>query len=221
MFTAADLRYDAEAHRTWRADGVEVPHVTAVLSAVGVCADFDDLVASGGPRGRAIEHARLRGTAVHMDCHAYDDNDLDWATADPRIVPYVEAWAQVRETYRLVPISRERQVYHPTFVYTGILDGVFRIAPTPERRVLIDLKTGNPDDAAAHLQTAAYAEAWRAMHGDDEALERWAVWLRPGRTVPYTIVNYSTRPEAAADFGKFLACLTVYHEQASRRGRIQ
>jgi hypothetical protein len=159
------------------------------------------------------------GSAVHADCHSYDDNDLNWGTVDVRVLPYVEAWAQVREDRGLVPLTgtREQRVYHPVYHYTGIIDGVFSLASDTTARILLDIKTGNPDDAAAHLQTAAYAEAWASMHPEECITARWAVWLRPDRSVPYSIVDYSARPDAYADFQRFLACLTVYTEQPARR----
>ncbi len=47
--------------------------------------------------------------------------------------------------------------------------------------------------------------------------ERWAVQLTPKLRVPYRIKNYTAMSDAHAHFGKFMACLTVYHEQPARR----
>lgn len=156
---------------------------------------------------------------MHADCHAYDDNDLIWGSVDVAVRPYVEAWARVRETHRLRPLSRERLVFHPIYMYVGIIDGEF-IAERVNKRVLIDIKTGDPDSAAAHLQTAAYAEAAHQSH-HETIDERWAVWLRPDKLVPYTIINYSARPDAYLDFNKWLACLTVFREQPVRRKKVR
>lgn len=217
MLTAADLRYDAEAHKSFAPDGREVPHVTAILAATGMSTDFGEL-GDLSPRVAAnVAMARERGSVVHADCHAYDDNDLLWETVDPRVRPYVEAWATFRKDKRLVPLARERFLYHPLYHYAGFTDGVFRAATG--RRVMADLKTGNPDDAAADLQLAGYEAAWNYANPDQLIDERWSVWLRPGRRVPYTLVNYTDRPGSEQDFGKFCACVTVFTEQQRRRKR--
>lgn len=217
-FTVADVRYDPELHTSTLPDGQKVPHVTEVLSEVGVSTDFEELAALSAYMGEKIEVARARGTAVHADCHALDDDDLLWDTVHPQVRPFVESWDQCREDMCLVPIAhaRERRVYHPLFNYTGILDGVFM---RRDKRILLDLKTGDPESAATHLQTVAYEAAWVAMFPHLPIDERWAVQLVPKLKVPYRIKNYTARPEAHTDFGKFMACLTVYHEQPARRER--
>lgn len=223
--TASDLIFDEEAHVSRLPNGVVVPHVTGVLSAVRVTADFAEVAELGARQREDVLFARERGKAVHMDCHAYDDEDLDVEQCDPVVRPYVEAWAWVRADLELVPVpkGRERLLFHPLFFYAGIVDGVFVCQRGGRRlRVMPDLKTGDPEDAAAHLQTAAYEAAWNYMHPDQRIDERWAVWLRPElkRRKPYDIINYTARPDAAMDFQKFLACLTVYNEQPARRKRV-
>lgn len=216
-FSAADLLYDSRTHTSTLPNGAEVPHVTRILSDVGVSTNFEDVAQVSRRTEEAVRVACLRGTAVHADCHAYDDDDLDWSTVHALVRPYVEAWALVRQRKGLRPVTRERRIYHPTFNYTGILDGVFEETPTG-RLVLVDLKTGDPEDAAAHLQTAAYEAAYCAQ-SDAEIHRRWAVWLQPGKKVPYRIVDYGApqRRERFYDFGKFQACLTVWNEQPGRR----
>jgi hypothetical protein len=216
-----DIRYDAERHESWTPDGKPVPHVTGILSAVGVAADFEALGETSPRVAAAIVAAGARGSAAHADCHAYDDNDLDWATVDPRVRPYVEAWAEFREVSNLRPIigGRERRVYHPDLHYTGILDGIFT-AGCMDANVLVDIKTADPESAAAHLQTMAYAMAWEAEHPDQPIGKRIAVWLRPGRVVSYTVIDYTARPDHWLDRARWEACLTVYREQHGRRARI-
>ena len=216
------LVYDPATHTTRTATGIEVPHVTRILSAVGVSTDFEEVAERSWRMRDRLEHLRQRGTAVHADCHAYDDDDLDLDACDVRVRPFVEAWAACRAEKGLVPVThaRERRVFHDLDWYTGIMDGLFR---RQGKFGVVDLKTGDPDDAAAHLQTAAYAEAYVREHPDVKIEWRWAVWLRPGRRVPYTIVDYTDarrRPDCYLDYQKFRACLTVFREQpAQRRGR--
>lgn len=219
MFTVDDLTFDAATHTSRLPDGRDVPHVTAVLGAVGVATDFAELAGYSPRMAQLIEFAAARGTAVHADCHAYDDDDLDWETVDSAVRPYVDAWRICRQNLSLTPLAhaRERRIYNSRSQYTGILDGVF-VLPD-QRRVLIDIKTGDPETAAAHLQTAAYERGWNELHPDLSIAERWAVWLRPDKRVPYAIINYSSHADHWQDFAKFAACLCVFHELPSRRRR--
>lgn len=221
---AADLVFDPATHTSRAPDGRLVPHVTEILSAVGVTTDFGTLSEVSPRLAGTLEFARARGTAVHADCHAYDDHDLDLARVDPRIQPYVDAWAACRRALGLVPLAhaRERLLFHPGQWYAGITDGVFVREGLPSVwRVLADLKTGAPEDAAAHLQTAAYVYAWEYEHPDQPIHERWAIWLRPDRVVPYTVVNYTTRADGHQDTAKFLAALCTFNEQPARRARVR
>jgi hypothetical protein len=113
-----------------------------------------------------------------------------------------------------VPVAhaRERRIFHPVYGYTGILDGIFTVDDTPTR-ILIDIKTGDPSDAAAHLQTAAYAAAWDYEHPEQLITNRWAIWLQPAQRKQYTVVPY----ESYEDFTVFQACLCVYNHQKKRR----
>lgn len=215
--------YDPATHTSMLPDGTNVPHVTTVLGAVGVAEDFELLMGQSRRLAAVIMDGRDRGQAVHADCHAYDDNDLDWDAVDYRIKPYVAAWAEFRRVHHMEPLTRERQIYHAAFNYTGILDGIFSqrdFARHESKRILIDIKTGDPNDAAAHLQTAAYELAYCSEHPDEPIDERWAVWLRPDRRIPWSIVNYTARPHGYLDALKWQACLTVYNEQPARRKAI-
>ena len=221
-YTVDDVVYDPVTHTSALRDGRPVPHVTAILEATGVSTDFEALAEMGPRVAERIEAAGLRGTAVHADCHAYDDDDLDLAQCHAVVRPYVEAWVTCRDSLGLVALAhaRERRVYHPGQNYTGILDGIFmRFKGYKQQRILLDLKTGDPESAAAHLQTAAYEAAWNLAHPDQKVNERWAVWLRPGRPVQYTIINYTAAPDAWQDFARFQAVLCTYNEQPSRRAR--
>ena len=217
-YTSDDVRYDPIRHVSWLPDGRDVPHVTRILEAVGVTMDFAALADRNGRLASVIELAGARGTAVHADCHALDDDDLICATVDPRVWPYVEAWATCKADKGLVPIAhaRERHVFHSLHTYAGILDA---ICLRDGRRILVDLKTGDPAAAAAHLQTAAYELAWLAEHSDHPIDARWAIWLRPGRRVPYSIIDYTAWPASWQHGQTFLACLTVFREQPVSRLR--
>jgi hypothetical protein len=228
LYTAADIAFDPATHSSVLPDGRVVPHVTGILRAVGISHNFDeagdlrDAAALRAPWGHDyLAYRRALGIAVHADCHAYDDGDL--LESDVRVQPYVEAWAEFRARTGLAPLAggRERYVYHPVYVYAGILDAILCDAHDTARLILADLKIGDPDQAGCHLQTAAYEAAWMTAHPQCPITERWAVRLLPDETPPYAIVNYTQRRLGWQDFRKFQACLTVYHEQAARREPIR
>jgi hypothetical protein len=214
--TAAALSFDVEKHEYRLPDARLVPSVTQILHAVGVATDFNAIAARSPKMAAAIEFRRALGTAVHADCHAFDDCDLDWSQVDDRVRPYVEAWNVFRENTGLTPTARERRVFHPVSFYCGTLDGIL-VKPNGAG-VLVDIKLGDPEDAGAQFQTAAYEAAYMVEHSAGILIsERWAVQLQPERRVPYTITNYSARADAWRDFQKFQAFVTTFHEQAIRR----
>lgn len=209
--SSSDLVFEPLTHSYSLPDGRLVPSVTTIIKAVGVSADFDEIAGFSAKLGEQIEMRRALGTAVHQDAHAFDDDDLDWSTVDPRVKPYVEAWATFRVNSGLRPVTRERMVFHPIAFYCGTLDGIFE---TPGGlRVLVDLKIGDPQDAGCAYQTAAYQAAYAIEHPDEPITLRWGVQLTPDRQIPYRITPYADWQ----DYPKFQAFVTTYHEQAERR----
>lgn len=209
--TSADLVFAPAIHEYRLPDGRHVPSVTTILSAVGISVDFEALGSRFERLRGQIETAGQLGTAVHADCHAYDDDDLNWFTVDGRVEPYVRAWATCRANTGIVPLTRERIVFDPQNWYCGTLDGIFRHG---DQYILADLKTADPESSACRYQTSAYQNAWGLEHPDQPIHERWAVQLLPERAVPYRITRYADW----RDFRVFQACATVYHHQIARRG---
>lgn len=209
--TSAALTFNPAAHEYRLPDGRLVPSVTQILSAVGVAVDFEDLGAISSHLAGQIEIKRHLGTAVHADCHAFDDDDLDWSTVHPLVAPYVQAWATFRRNSGLLPVARERRVFHAGCFYCGTLDGVF-VAPNGAR-VLVDIKTGDPEDGGCRYQTAAYQSAYALEHPDEPIAERWAVRLTPDLSVPYRVTPYADW----RDFLTFQAFVTTFQHQAARR----
>jgi len=108
--------------------GEILPSVTKILTETGISKDFDDLSLMGSQLRHDISMKRDVGTAVHVDSHAFDDDDLDWNTVHDDVRPYVEAWATFRQNYpHLRPAVRERLVYHPGYRFVGTLDGIFML----------------------------------------------------------------------------------------------
>jgi hypothetical protein len=210
-FTAADVTFEPALHEYRLPTGQRLPSVTEILQSVGVSTDFDALRLGSTRIRQAIDLKRDIGTALHVDAHAYDDDDLLWESVDPRVEPYLRAWATFRENTGAKPLTRERLVYHALFGYAGTLDGIFLL---PNGRiVLIDIKTGDPEDSGCAYQTAAYLDAFKAEHPEQLVHERWAVRLTPDHAVPYRITPYADWQ----DFKRFQAFLTTYACQADRR----
>ncbi len=205
--TADMITFDPIAHRYALPDGREVPSVTTILSAVGVSVDFEAVGARSEKARMTLEYRRDVGTAVHRDCHSWDDDDLDLLDVHPDVRPFINAWITFRTNSGFTPERRERIVFHAGLGYAGTLDAVGLIPNG--RRVLVDIATGDPKHSAKQFQTAAYAAAYTENPID----ERWAVQLTPDNGVPYRIHVYSDW----SDFGKFSAFVTTFHNQACRR----
>lgn len=204
------LEFDPVRHvYTFR--GARVPSVTEILRETGVSTDFRALADRNPKIAEAIRFKRELGISLHADTHAYDDNDIDLTTVDPAVMPYLQAWMTFRLNAGLDPVTREHRVFHPLYHYAGMLDGIFLRRETG-KRVLVDTKTGDPKDAGAQFQTAAYQLAYQC--DDPEPVdERWSVWLQPDRAVPYTVTVYNN----GRDFADWLAIVRTYWLQAARR----
>lgn len=192
-------------------DGRIVPSVTQILGATGVAVDFEELSSFSKRIGDAIDRKRALGQALHQDAHAFDDNDLDWSTVHPQVEPYLQAWATFREQTRVVPMTRERRIYHPTLHYAGTFDGIF--TKPSGGFVLIDIKTGNPADAGAQYQLAGYLLAYQLTADALPVTDRWSVQLCPDRKVPYRVTPYTEW----RDFEVWKAIVATYYAQAARR----
>lgn len=208
--TAAAITFDAATHEYRLPDGRIVPSVTQILKATGVAVDFEALADRSERMGDAIDLKRDLGTAVHADLHAMDDDDLDLATVDARVRPYLQCWEAFCGNTRLLPLTRERLVFHPTLFYCGTLDGVF-LAPDG-RHILVDVKTGDPESAGARFQLAGYQLAYQLDHKDPIS-ERWSVQLVPGRAVPYRITPH----DDWRDIEVWRAIVTTYWNQQPQR----
>lgn len=210
-FTSADLVFDPAAHTYTLPDERQVPSVTTILKACGISTDFEAVAAMSQEKRDQIEYARALGSAVHADCHAFDDGALDESTVHQDVRPYLDAWKVFRENYRLAPLTRERMVFDPRYFYSGTLDGIFRLPSG--RLVLVDIKTGDPEDAGGCYQTAAYLAAWALEHTDMLVCERWCVRLTPENAIPYRVFPYTDW----RDFTKFASFCSTFHEKNSRR----
>ena len=139
----------AEGHVYRDETGAEWPGVTGTLKSAGLIdARWFD------------EYSRTRGEYVHLACAMDDRGELDEASLDPVIRPYVEAWRAFRRESGCVMVAVEELVYNPILRYAGTLDWRGRLNG---RHAIIDRKTG-PCQPWTGLQLAAYAAPFNEPH---------------------------------------------------------
>jgi hypothetical protein len=182
------LTFDALPH-VYTLDGTPVRSVTTILRKVGLI-NFDGIPPS------ILEAAQQRGTKVHQAIHYFNEHDLDVAgfCADfPAYAGYLQSWIRLMDSGRFVThfcehrVASRRPRFAGTFDWLGTVDG---------HAAILDFATGDPRDAAKHLQTAAYvmaAREWAEELGEDRLLafiaahpfiERYSVRLTKAGTLP-------------------------------------
>jgi len=102
-----------------------------------------------------------RGQAVHEACALMIRGKLDLAATDKRLHGYIESFRKFVKRVSFVPEMVEQAVWSKNYRVAGRLDYVGML---DGRRSVLDLKSGDPADAAA-LQTAAYIACLKESHG--------------------------------------------------------
>jgi len=179
-----EIVFNNEGH-IYTVDGTDTPSVTTIIKACGLIDTtwFNDT-------------ATTRGKYVHKATELLDQDDLDEASLDPVIAPYVDAYKRFKDETGFCINDIEKIVYNATYGYIGTLDrtGIF---PNDKIRSLIDIKTGQP--AKWHgVQLAAYALCL------DGVVNRYGLYLNDTGT--YKLERYKDRH----DMNVWLACLTIY-----------
>lgn len=176
--------YD-ERTRDHTADGRRVLSVTQILALAGKT-DYSRI------RTETLYRKGRIGTAAHLAAHFFDEGDLIEASVDPVVAPYIDAWRLFREQRRFVPECLETVVFSREYGYIGRLDRVGLV--DGRRRILIDIKTGDPDAARADLQEVAYELALIEEFPEFGVtlLPRWSVQLFP--SCKYRVVEYPKSP---------------------------
>lgn len=181
------LTFDASTH-TYRDERGVVPGVTQILRPL---VDFSRV-----PRDVLAAKADL-GTRVHLACELDDDDDLDEASVQDDVAPYLAAYRRFRAESRAQVLASEQQVYSAPHRYAGTLD---RVLLLDGAHVLVDLKTCITTPSSAGPQTAAYLHALASP----TVTRRAALRLRPDGTYrldPLTDPN---------DWPTFLGCLAIH-----------
>lgn len=158
----ASLTFDAGPH-AYTLDGHDVRSVTGLLRKVGLI-NFDSIPPS------ILAAAQLRGTTVHQAIHYFNEHDLDvlrFCREWPAYAGYLQSWVRLMDTGRLETVFCEHRVACRTPRYAGTFDWLGRF---DGHAALFDFATGDPNDAAKHLQTAGYvmaARTWATEPGEE------------------------------------------------------
>lgn len=154
-FVQPGVSFDAERH-VYTYQGERVVNTTGLLRRYRISRDWSDIPAN------VLEEKREIGRAAHIATHYLDEDDLQPGTVAPEVEPYLDAWRTAKRELDFVPFLLETTLVHPLLRYGGTVDrfGILRaLNPCPS---VLDLKTGDPDDAGAGPQTAAYEQLVRA-----------------------------------------------------------
>jgi hypothetical protein len=201
------------ADHTYELDGVRVPSVTGILHRAGLI-NFDNVPPS------ILAAALERGRVVHQAIHFWNERDLDLDDFNrqfPECAPYLAGWITFTEQRRFVPVINERRIASRRHQVAGTLDCLGTLDGTA---VLIDFKTGRPQDVAADLQTAGYLALATEWAEDDAEIagflaahpvvRRYAVQLRKDAT--FRVEPYVS----PLDFREFFTLVTAQQIVARR-----
>ncbi len=159
------FRFEPIEHRYTLLDGTELPHITGLL-------EWSGLV---NPQFYT-EESRIRGTAVHDLCAAYDHQALTLDGCRSDYKPYLLAHAAAMAMLKPEVIAVEMPMVHPTHLYGGRLDRVFRLSGL---RGVWETKSG-AREKSHQVQTALQAMLDSVECGiPPENLGRWCCYLKP------------------------------------------
>lgn len=186
---AVKLEFEPIFHE-YRIDGRIAPSVSQVLAPLE---DFESV-----PR-ETLESARIFGQHVHEACALLVRDELDWASLDPALVPYLMGARRFLEESGITIIASETRVVCPKLRVAGTLDILGHWRNT---ECVIDWKATAAIPRSVGPQTSAYEQLYRSMRGGAKR-RRYCVQLRDNdyRVVPLT---------DPADWNIFLSCLNLW-----------
>jgi hypothetical protein len=208
------LTFDPDTH-AYTLDGEPIPSVTGILKA-STLLDFSHIPAHW------LERAQKRGRAVHQAIHYFNERDLDvqgFYTDHPAWAGYLRAWIGFCGQRGFVPVLNEYRIASRRLRVAGTLDCLGILDGTA---VLLDFKSGRPEDVAANLQTAAYHGLALEWAAEDDTLaaffrqhpivKRYAVQIRKDAT--FRVEGYTD----VTDFRKFKTLVEAQHIIAEHKG---
>lgn len=179
-------------YRLGRRGAVRLPGVTSLMRDNALFGNNEYMMKS--------PHAAERGTLIHKLTALDDEGDLDEASVDPELKPYLTGWRKFTESVQHSPILIEFSVYHPVKMFAGTLDRLSLIVHDGKVYLaLIELKTGVL--CGWHwIQTMAYAkavEAWQhqipELDGYDQIDRLYVVQVTKGGTFRLHFIDRSSK----------------------------
>lgn len=178
-----EFELEPDEHR-YTIGGSEVPATTRVL-------ELARNSLAGVPR-KVLEHARLRGNAVHKAIELLMRNDLDKRYLTREVKFRLDRWQRFMDFYKVEPIELPVKNYFHNFFGGQLLEvplvhPVFKFGVTPDVGLclvegdpaLVEIKAVSTHNAATALQTAsqqATINHFMEPHGF-KVQERWSVRL--------------------------------------------
>lgn len=190
-FVQSGVTFDAGRH-VYEFEGHPVMNVTGLLRRYRISRDWSDIPED------VLEEKREIGRAAHIASHYDDEGDLQPGTVAPEVEPYVEAWRTFKRELKFKPLLLETILVHPLLRYGGTVDRLGIVEALGMTPSVVDLKTGDPDDAGAGPQTAAYEQLVRAcftpitmaLHADRSMVH----WLEREWSSPWTRYSVQLLP---------------------------
>ena len=190
---SAQLTFDADTH-TYRLNGTVVPSVTQVID--------EQLNDWTGVPLDALEAARVFGSHVHEACHLLVRGELDWASLDPALVPYLEGAQNFLDQSGITIIASELALASPTLRFAGTTDlrGILRDSIST-----LDWKSTSVMPRSVGPQTAAYDHLYIEQNGG-KPTKRYCVQLNPALPNGYKLHPLKN----TADWHIFLSALNCW-----------
>ena len=194
----SELAFQSEGHRYFL-DGRQLPSVTQILDPYTGLEYVDP---------ELLRRAAEFGSHVHAACHLLNLEQLDDATLDPALAPYVHAWEQFLTDTGAIVLESERRVASEKYGYAGAIDTLVFWGRSNR---LIDIKSSATMPRTVGPQTAAYSQAYLEETGQ-RVRDRYCVLLKPdGR--------YSTtKLSDPNDWNIFQAALVLHRWYYAKNG---
>ena len=177
-----DFVYRDEDHTYWL-DGRKLPGVTSVLHEwaeinYGGAWFFFHIPTGACVPGPAFIAARDRGTDNHAIFeYTVTGQGVDRAELDPALAPDLDTIERWVDYYEPEVLLCEEPMFHPTFLYAGRPDLVFK-SKRLKNVALVDAKRGQPGPVGP--QTSAYLEMWRKRDGYKGLVDRYCFEIAKG-----------------------------------------
>lgn len=145
-----ELEFVEDKH-LYKLRGITLPSVTGILKDMGfIDTSFYD------------EWSRTRGSFVHKATYLDDQDQLDEASLDPVILPYVEAWRKFRSESGFTPMISERPMVNVALQYCGTPDVIGEFPSGSLTRGVVELRNDGTYKLIPHTDRTDI-DVWRSI----------------------------------------------------------